>query len=147
MGITKDYLRFIPSSKCNIISSSNCNIARVKCKDDDKHVRYIATGAAEDVIIWDCKLSKKVRVIEGDKHECWSLASAWRTDHLAAGYRDGTVELYNSSTGEHLGTFSGHTSPVSALAFDSDGHRLASGSMDTEVVVWDIVAEQGSFLT
>lgn len=146
MGITKDYLRFTLCNKFNIISSANCNIVRVKLKDDEKHIRCVASGAAEDIVIWDCKLSKKVRVIEGDKHECLSLASDWKTSRLAAGYRDGTVELYDSSTGVNLSTFSGHSSPVTALSFDDEGHRLASGSMDTEVVVWDIIAEQGSFL-
>ena len=146
MGVTKDYLRFLPSTKCNAIAGVNCNIVFVKCNDDIKRTRYIAAGAAEDIIIWDCKLSKKVRLIEGDKHECRSLASNWESNRLAAGYRDGTVELYDSSSGEHLGTFSGHSSPVSALTFDNDGHRLASGSMDTEVVVWDVIAEQGVFV-
>ena len=143
MGVTKDYLRFLPSTKCNAIAGPNCNITFVRYNVDDKRTRYVAAGAAEDVIIWDSKLAKKVCTIEGEKHECKSLASNLETNRLAVGYRNGTVELYNSSTSEHLGTFSGHSSPVTALVFDKDGHRLASGSMDTEVVVWDVVAEQG----
>ena len=44
-------------------------------------------------------------------------------------------------------SLNGHSnSPVRSLAFDSnDGSRLASGSSDGSVVLWDIVAETGLF--
>lgn len=41
--------------------------------------------------------------------------------------------------------FNGHRSAISALAFDQDGVRLASGSKDTDIVIWDLVAEIGLF--
>lgn len=41
--------------------------------------------------------------------------------------------------------FNGHRSAVSALVFDQDGVRLASGSKDTDIIVWDLVAEIGLF--
>ena len=34
---------------------------------------------------------------------------------------------------------------MTALAFDSQGHRLASGSRDTHVIVWDVINEAGLY--
>ncbi|CAG7848121.1 Vegetative incompatibility protein HET-E-1 [Serendipita indica DSM 11827] len=43
---------------------------------------------------------------------------------------DGTVRLWDGTTGASLGTLEGHTDWVSCLAFSPDGRRLASGSGD-----------------
>lgn len=148
MGLTKQYLRFVPCSpekKLNIICNANCNIVTVKLKDNEKFGRYITCGAAEDAIIWDCRSGKKIRVINGEKHECVCLGSHWQSDQLAIGYRDGTVNLYSVNRNELISTFSGHSSSITTISFDEDGHRLATGSLDTEVVIWDVVAEQGLF--
>lgn len=42
-------------------------------------------------------------------------------------------------------TFSGHKSPVTCLEYDAGGMRLVSGSKDTNIIVWDTVAEAGMF--
>lgn len=39
--------------------------------------------------------------------------------------------------------FAGHRSEITALAYDSFGHKLASGAKDTDVIVWDTVSETG----
>lgn len=41
--------------------------------------------------------------------------------------------------------FNGHRSAVTALAFDDAGVRLISGSKDTDIMIWDLVAETGLF--
>ncbi len=48
--------------------------------------------------------------------------------HLAVGYHDGTIRVFNILTGEVAVTFSGHKSAITALNYDRDGVRLASGS-------------------
>lgn len=42
-------------------------------------------------------------------------------------------------------SFNGHRSAITALAFDDGGVRLASGSKDTDIIIWDLVAETGLF--
>ena len=42
-------------------------------------------------------------------------------------------------------SFDGHRSGITTLAFDKSGVRLASGSQDTDIIVWDLVAEVGLF--
>jgi U3 small nucleolar RNA-associated protein 12 len=41
--------------------------------------------------------------------------------------------------------FNGHKSAITVLVFDKTGTRLASGSKDTDVVIWDLVAEVGQY--
>lgn len=40
-------------------------------------------------------------------------------------------------------SFNGHKSAVTHLVFDEGGARLASGSKDTDIIIWDLIAEIG----
>jgi WD40 repeat protein len=64
---------------------------------------------------------------------------------FAVGYADGSVRLWNSAFISVIATFNGHQKSVTALAFDAQGARLASGSQDTDIIVWDVVAEAGLY--
>lgn len=73
------------------------------------------------------------------------MAQSPREDVFAVGYADGSVRLWNSTTSTVIVAFNGHKNAVTALAFDDSGSRLASGSRDTEIIVWDVLAETGLF--
>ena len=47
------------------------------------------------------------------------------------------------NVGTELVTLSGHRAAVTALKFIEAGALLVSGSQDTDVIVWDVVAEAG----
>ncbi|GLH05971.1 Lissencephaly-1 homolog [Gryllus bimaculatus] len=141
MGVTKQYLRYNPSSKFNIICSPLCNIKFITYEGQEG--RYVAVGACEDVVIWDLRLGEKSAVFPGEKVQVTCLAPNPNKTTLAAGYEDGTIKIFDLKTGEHLTTFSGHRSAITCLTFDSEGHRLASGAKDTDVILWDTVAENG----
>ena len=53
--------------------------------------------------------------------------------------------MWNLDSGECEATFSGHRHAVTALRYSRSGALLASGSKDTDVVVWDVAAETGLF--
>lgn len=141
MGLTKQYLRYSPSSKFNIIASTNCGVKFVTYEGQEG--RYVAAGACEDVILWDLRLGEKVLVLENEKDEVTCLAMSPDKRTLAAGYEEGTIRIFDLTTGEERTTFSGHRSVVLCLTFDAGGHRLASGSKDTDIILWDIVGEAG----
>jgi U3 small nucleolar RNA-associated protein 12 len=61
------------------------------------------------------------------------------------GYEDGSIRLWDSKIATTIVTFNGHRSAIAILAFDQSGVRLASGSKDTDVIVWDLVAEVGQY--
>jgi WD40 repeat protein len=42
-------------------------------------------------------------------------------------------------------TWSGHKRAITALRFNHNGGMLASGSQDTDIVMWDVVGETGLF--
>lgn len=66
-------------------------------------------------------------------------------DVFAVGYDDGSIRLWDSTINTVIVSFNGHKSAVTILAFDKSGVRLASGGKDTDVIVWDLVAEVGQY--
>jgi WD40 repeat protein len=56
---------------------------------------------------------------------------------LASASNDRTIKLWDAATGRHLRTLEGHGGEVHALAFSADGARLASGSSNGEIKIWN----------
>lgn len=143
MGLTKDYLRYVPAGNFNIISSNNCNAVFVILQGQIG--RFIAVGACEHIIIWDLRLGEKAQVLPGEKAAVTTICASPNIRNLAAGYSDGIVQVFDLKSAEIISIFSGHRSEVTTLYYDSFGHKLASGSKDTDIIVWDTVAETGLY--
>jgi U3 small nucleolar RNA-associated protein 12 len=62
---------------------------------------------------------------------------------FAVGYSDGSIRIWDSASSSVTVRFNGHKRSITALAFDSQGLRLASGSQDTDIIIWDVVAGEG----
>ena len=81
----------------------------------------------------------------GHRAEVTCIAQSPQKDVFAIGYMDGSIRLWNLETSSSIVALNGHKKSVTALCFDSTGQRLASGSQDTNVILWDVVAETGLF--
>src|SRR2546421_9543280 len=61
---------------------------------------------------------------------------------LASASDDGTVRVWNVTTGQAERTFEGHTDWVNSVVFSPDGSKLASASRDRTVRVWSVATGQ-----
>ena len=91
---------------------------------------------------------KDVTNLEGQPDSLGHIIEVYTFTHdsVAGGKRDGKIRLWDTTTGKKLTTLNGHAVEdqdpsleihVLALAFSPDGTRLASGSTDTTVRLWD----------
>ena len=54
---------------------------------------------------------------------------------------DETARIWDAESGKEVGVLKGHTGPVRAAAFSTDGKRVVTASQDSTARVWD--AESG----
>uniref|UniRef100_A0A336KWX1 CSON000766 protein n=1 Tax=Culicoides sonorensis TaxID=179676 RepID=A0A336KWX1_CULSO len=141
MGLTKQYLRYQPVNNFNIIGSARSNVVFTTLNNTEG--RYIAVGGAENVLLWDLRVGEKVFELKRAKEEVCRVAASPDKKHIAVGYFDGVVEIFNLETKLSVCTFSIHRTAISCLRYDQMGLRILSGGLDTEIVVSDVVAQAG----
>jgi hypothetical protein len=56
----------------------------------------------------------------------------------SAGLKEPAVRLWDVFSGKQIAKFDGHRGAVRSLAFSPDGSTLASGSVDTTILLWDV---------
>ncbi|GAW82607.1 WD domain, G-beta repeat domain containing protein [Plasmodium gonderi] len=64
---------------------------------------------------------------------------------VAVGYINGCIKLFDIEENKVLSTFCGHTSAICKLKFNQDGNYLCSCGKDTNIILWDIINDQGMF--
>ena len=71
--------------------------------------------------------------------ECYSVDFSPDSTRLAAGIENGTVPIWDVTTGAEVLRLRGHTSCVNCVRFTRDGSRLITASCDGSVRLWDAV--------
>jgi WD40 repeat protein len=111
----------------------------LKLSPDDK---YLAAATAGGIAIFDTSTHKREHFLGGYDNEVRSLAFSRDGTVLAAGSRNGVVQLWNidqtSGTVNHRATgIPYHRDWVDAISFSPDGAVLVSASWDGTIRMWN----------
>ena len=141
------------------LSASRDGTVRVWSIDDDRELRRFTehTGAVHDfalshdrqlvlsageerLLLWDYETGDIIHAIDDLGSQITAMSVAFSPDDsiFAAGLNNGTIILWDTTSGENLRRFDGHTDDVLAVDFTPDGTRLVSGSNDRSIRLWDV---------
>ncbi|KAI5926133.1 WD domain-containing protein [Camillea tinctor] len=145
--MVKSYLKYEHAKSFGLVTSSTSNILWSSKDGSSTSAGQAVVAANEEVISWDIKTGDVINRWRDPKCSAQVTAIAQsKTDKdiFAVGYEDGSIRLWDKYA-TIIVSFNGHRSAITTLAFDRSGVRLASGSRDTDIIVWDLVAEVGQF--
>lgn len=119
---------------CRLSTDSSFYTA-LKWSNDGNFISIASTW--DDIQIWDVRTGRLLRTMHGHHSRVCSLA--WNGHTLSSGARDG--ELFNHDVriaAHRIASLVGHSQDVCGLSWNDDGRRLASGSNDNSVCIWDV---------
>ena len=100
----------------------------------------LAAGTGNGYVeVWDTLQSKRIHELRSHNDLVASLA--WYGHILASGCNEGVIRLKDIRSPASIvnqTTLEGHTGQVCGLKWSPDGHYLASGGDDSQLLVWDI---------
>jgi WD40 repeat protein len=102
--------------------------------------KWLATSGATQLVIWpfagkDGPMGKAPKVLSPSEHRISAVAAHPKQEVCAVGYEDGMMLLTRVEDGAEVLARPGAKSPVSALAWNAAGNRLAFGTEDGEAGV------------
>jgi WD40 repeat protein len=106
----------------------------VAFSDDGK--RVCSAGRDRKIHLWDAKEGKAAGEIGGFDDDIFMLLVVG--DSIFSCSADKRVRQHSWERKELVRTFGGHSDWVYSVAWDGKGKRLASGSYDGEVRVWNV---------
>jgi WD40 repeat protein len=103
---------------------------------------HIASGSFDGTVrIWNTSsgmCEQTLKMGEGRDAQVHSIALADSGRVLVCGTAGGRAEVFETAHWTHVGTLNGHKGVVHCIESSPDGTRVATGSFDTTVRVWDI---------
>ncbi|MFF4231531.1 caspase family protein [Streptomyces sp. NPDC001820] len=117
------------------------------CLDFSPDGKTLASGATANVDLFDPVNGKYLRSIFVNHEDVSSVEFSQDSKTLAIGSSDGSVNLWKSSTGEHVRKMQGHSKAAGSVAFSPVGSTFASaGESESDFVkVSDPATGAGQF--
>ncbi len=97
---------------------------------------WSAVASHIGIWIYDADTLQPRDLLMASSPNIYSMHSSPDGKTLGTGFRDGTVELWDVTTGDLRRTFTAHSNRVSSMRFNPDGNILATGSWDGTVRLW-----------
>ncbi|KAM7318199.1 hypothetical protein ACRRTK_022936 [Alexandromys fortis] len=150
MGLTKQYLRYVPSAVFGLIGSQKGNIVFVTLRGEKG--RYVAVPACEHVFIWDLRKGEKdtdviiwdvinesgLYRLKGHKDAVTHALFLRERNLLVTSGKDTMVKWWDLDNQHCFKTMVGHRTEVWGLVLVSEEKRLITGAADSELRAWDI---------
>jgi RNA polymerase sigma factor (sigma-70 family) len=107
---------------------------------------WMGKGASDPIALYDARTGNLLRRWGGNsKAGHWYGHLEFSPDGRLLASADGnSVHVWEVATGKLVRTLQGHRGEVDALAFSGNGRRLASGSMDSTCLIWDVPLAVGA---
>lgn len=102
---------------------------------DGKQV--VTSGRDKQVRVWNVSDAKAVRAIGGFGNEVFRIAVT-KEGQVFSASADKTARLHNIADGKALKTFSGHKDWVYSIAYHTASKKVATGSYDGEIRIWNL---------
>ena len=105
--------------------------------------KILASSSGKNIQLWNLETAKLLDTLSSHTTNVRSVAISPDGKTLASGSEDGTVKLWDISTGKVLTSFD-HSGLITAVGFTADGRAVIGCSSDSGMKLWDI--ETGELL-
>ncbi|MBW4430337.1 MAG: CHAT domain-containing protein [Pelatocladus maniniholoensis HA4357-MV3] len=105
---------------------------------------WIAPETRMQVVLTLREIVYDYRVKNFKGHTHWVNGVSFSKDSkiVASASFDGTVKLWDVTTGQDIKTLKGHKSQVTSVSFSPNGKTIASASFDGTVKLWDVKTDR-----
>lgn len=138
------------------LDPAEVNVHRLGARLVDGHTRAVycceyshdgatIVSASHDgtVVVWNVTKLAVRRTLRECEGFVFQARFSPDDDLIACAVADGLVRVYSAKHGRLQCALSGHEDAVTCCAWSRDGHRLATGSRDRSVIVWEVPDADG----
>jgi len=106
----------------------------------------ISASRDKSLLVWQLtrdeeKLGVAKRRLKGHSHFVQDVAVSSDGQFALSGSWDGTLRLWNLTTGQTEKRFVGHQKDVLSVAFSADNRHIVSGSRDRKINLWNTLGQ------
>jgi WD40 repeat protein len=102
--------------------------------------QFLAVTGGSTIELWDPKSLRRKRILRGHKGTVHSVKFTPTGQSLISISEDGTTKQWDPISGKEVCSFDWKLGPLNNLAISPDGLTAAAGSVQGQILVWDLDA-------